>query len=86
VTSGASSDFQAATDLATAMVREWGMSDVVGNRVIEAPGPYSSKTVSEKMQQAIDEEIDLLLQSQYAYAVNMLKKHETQLHQLGMSE
>jgi ATP-dependent metalloprotease len=35
ITSGASSDLQRATQMATSMVREWGMSEKVGLRAFE---------------------------------------------------
>lgn len=47
ITSGASSDLKQATQIATHMVKDWGMSDKVGLRTIEGPkGLVQSETLS----------------------------------------
>lgn len=87
-TTGAANDIQRATYLATKMVCEWGMSDVVG------PITYSSqdeevflgrdisrkKTHSEKMAQTIDEEIKKILDECANKADNILKENIDLLH------
>lgn len=90
VTSGASSDFQQATKMATKMVREWGMSDKVGpmfhggeQQDIYLGHAQSKNASSEITEQLIDEEVKLLVNEGYAKAVSLLKEHEKQLHELA---
>lgn len=77
VTTGASSDFQAATSLATNMVTKYGMSDKLGFAV---RGGDSKKGVSDK---EVQEEVDRILREQYAYAMDLLKSHRFQLQSVA---
>ena len=85
-TSGASDDIQKATDIASKMVRQWGMSEVIGPRVIGKKDsevfmgrPSSSNDhVSEKTAQLVDSEIEKIVTTLYDKALKLLtdnKKH-----------
>ncbi|CAB3223074.1 unnamed protein product [Arctia plantaginis] len=77
ITSGASSDLKQATSIACHMVREWGMSEKVGLRTMEAPrtsvasaeqlGPYTNELV--------DGEIKKILSDSYERAKLILRTH-----------
>ncbi|CAH2056616.1 unnamed protein product, partial [Iphiclides podalirius] len=77
ITSGASSDLKQATAIASHMVREWGMSEKVGLRSMEAPrgalapaeplGPYTNELV--------DGEIKKILSESYERAKAILRNH-----------
>jgi cell division protease FtsH len=76
-TSGASNDFEKATDIATKMVRELGMSSALGPRSFKnrSDNPFlgmsitqGSKDFSEEIEQKIDEEIDKLINEAFETA------------------
>ena len=81
MTTGASNDFQRATDLARRMVTQWGMSDVLGPMVYgEEEGEIflgrsitTHKNVSESTMQKVDNEIRAILDKQYALARGLLE-------------
>ena len=77
VTSGASSDLQQATDLATAMVTRYGFSEKVGL----ASADRSS--LSGEMKRVVDEEVKTMLNEAYERARDVLKTHEKDLHCLA---
>lgn len=77
VTSGASSDFQQATDLAEAMVTQYGMSDKLGQVI------YDKQTESTETRSLIELEVRALLDASYERAMRVLKTHETELHRLA---
>jgi cell division protease FtsH len=76
MTTGASNDFQRATDLARRMVTQWGMSDSLGPMVYgEEEGEVflgrsvtTHKNVSEATMQKVDAEIRRIIDEQYALA------------------
>ncbi|XP_014215977.1 ATP-dependent zinc metalloprotease YME1 homolog isoform X2 [Copidosoma floridanum] len=85
VTSGASSDFMHATQIAEAMVKKYGMSEKVGFRVYKErmefgddDGSYSSGT-----KEVIDNEVKRLLQESYDRAKSLLKNHNKEHKQLA---
>jgi cell division protease FtsH len=89
VTSGASSDIKGATNIARAMVTEWGMSDKIGyvshttanDRYLvggNRADPNSSDTAN-----LIDSEVKRLIDEAYAKAKAMLTKHIDKLHNLA---
>lgn len=78
VTTGASSDFQQATNLARHMVMKWGMSETTGVVAYEGNGDISAET---KMK--IDAEVRRLLSEAYERAKSILKTHEKDLHKLA---
>ncbi len=83
MTTGASNDFQRATDLARRMVTQWGMSDIMGPMVYgEEEGEIflgrsvtTHKNVSESTMQKVDLEIRRILDEQYAVARRLLEEN-----------
>ena len=83
MTTGASNDFQRATDLARRMVTQWGMSDSLGPMVYgEEEGEIflgrsvtTHKNVSEATMQKVDTEIRRILDQQYAIARQLLESN-----------
>ncbi|XP_076062132.1 ATP-dependent zinc metalloprotease YME1L [Oratosquilla oratoria] len=78
ITTGASSDLKQATNIATTMVKDYGMSDKVGLRTFEDTSGQllgSSDVLGHTTKEAIDAEINKLLSESYQRAVNILKKH-----------
>jgi cell division protease FtsH len=81
MTTGASNDFQRATDLARRMVTQWGMSDSLGPMVYgEEEGEIflgrsvtTHKNMSEATMQKVDEEIRRIVDQQYALARGLLE-------------
>ncbi|XP_050404814.1 ATP-dependent zinc metalloprotease YME1L [Patella vulgata] len=84
VTTGASGDFQGATRIAAAMVKQFGMSDKVGTRVFEDNGgdggfaTIKVNEVSQGVQDLVDNEIRRLLQESYERATALLKSHSAE--------
>jgi len=83
MTTGASNDFQRATDLARRMVTQWGMSDNLGPMVYgEEEGEVflgrsvtTHKNMSEATLQKVDAEIRRILDQQYALARRLLEEN-----------
>lgn len=76
ITSGASSDLKQATNIATHMVKDWGMSEKVGLRTIEnAKGVYANESLGPNTVEAVDTEIRRILNESYERAKNILRKH-----------
>jgi cell division protease FtsH len=83
MTTGASNDFQRATDLARRMVTQWGMSDTLGPMVYgEEEGEIflgrsvtTHKNMSESSLQKVDGEIRRILDEQYALARHLLEEN-----------
>merc|ERR1719204_2124409 len=82
VTTGASSDFNQATQLATRMVTQFGMSDEVGKIYYE---PRDLEKLSPELQNLINSEIKKLLDEAYERATNTLIKHHDKLEILAQS-
>jgi cell division protease FtsH len=75
MSTGASSDFQSATETARNMVVHWGMSDKLGTRVYShEQGITENKTVSEDTAKLIDDEINGILTEQYERARKILEE------------
>jgi len=83
MTTGASNDFQRATDLARRMVTQWGMSDALGPMVYgEEEGEVflgrsitTHKNVSEATMQQVDGEIRRIIDEQYTLARHLLEEN-----------
>jgi cell division protease FtsH len=81
MTTGASNDFQRATDLARRMVTQWGMSDSLGPMVYgEEEGEIflgrsvtTHKNMSEASLQKVDGEIRRILDEQYSKAKQLIE-------------
>lgn len=82
ITSGASSDIAAATNLARSMVTEWGMSDLLGpvlyaensGEVFLGKSVTQNKNVSEETARLVDAEIKRLVTTAYEQAKQLLTK------------
>ena len=88
---GASNDLASATDLATRMVREFGLSPALGpvgypsggSMFLGDGGAVSGRPFSESTQAEIDREVSRLLREAEQQAVSLLKGHEAQLDRLS---
>jgi len=91
MTTGASNDFQRATDLARRMVTQWGMSDVLGTMVYgEEEGEIflgrsvtTHKNMSEATMQKVDMEIRRILDDQYALARRLLEENRDKVESMA---
>jgi cell division protease FtsH len=88
---GAANDLASATDLATKMVREFGLSPAVGpvgypeggSVFLGGGGPgMSSRPFAEATQAVIDGEVARLLREAEEQAVSLLRDHRAELHRL----
>lgn len=83
MTTGASNDFERATDMARRMVTQWGMSDSLGPMVYgENEGEVflgrsitTHKNVSEATMQKVDVEIRRIIDQQYALARKIIEEN-----------
>ena len=93
VTSGASSDINAATNLARAMVTEWGMSDILGpirysensNEVFLGRSVTQNQNMSEETARLVDAEIKRLVTDGYEEAKKILQKHQKDWEKLSLA-
>ena len=91
ITSGASSDIAAATNLARSMVTEWGMSDKLGpvlyaentGEVFLGKSVTQSRNMSEETARLVDEEIKTLVMNAYTGATKLLKEHQKDWEKLA---
>jgi cell division protease FtsH len=91
ITSGASSDIQGATNIARAMVTQWGMSDKIGY-VCHATendrylvGGNRSEPNSSDTANLIDMEVKRFIDEAYNKAKSLLNEHLDKLHDLAKS-
>ena len=90
MTTGASNDFQRATDLARRMVTQWGMSDVMGPMVYgEEEGEVflgrsitTHKNVSEETLRRVDAEVRRIIDEQYALARKILEENRDKVERM----
>jgi cell division protease FtsH len=83
MTTGASNDFERATEIARRMVTQWGMSDELGTMVYgENEGEVflgrsvtTHKSVSEATMQKVDAEIRRIIDQQYRVARKILEEN-----------
>ncbi|MBL8503571.1 MAG: ATP-dependent zinc metalloprotease FtsH, partial [Rhodocyclaceae bacterium] len=83
MTTGASNDFERATDIARRMVTQWGMSDALGTMVYgENEGEVflgrsitTHKNVSESTMQQVDAEIRRIIDQQYGLARRLIEEN-----------
>jgi cell division protease FtsH len=91
MTTGASNDFERATEIARRMVTQWGMSDVLGPMVYgENEGEIflgrsitTHKNVSETTMQKVDAEIRRIIDEQYALARRMLEENRDKVEAMA---
>ncbi|MFV5701172.1 ATP-dependent zinc metalloprotease FtsH [Flavobacterium sp. XS2P12] len=87
ISTGALSDLEKVTKQARAMVTIYGLNEKIGNvTYYDSTGQseYSfSKPYSEETAKIIDEEISLLIESQYQRAIDILEENKDKLNQLA---
>ncbi|MDW3203913.1 MAG: ATP-dependent zinc metalloprotease FtsH [Alphaproteobacteria bacterium] len=91
VTTGASNDLQQATNLARAMVTEYGMSDKLGrlrynsnqDEVFLGHSVAREQNISEKTAEIIDSEIRRICEEAETLCYQVLRDHEDELHTLA---
>ncbi|MDD5181228.1 MAG: ATP-dependent zinc metalloprotease FtsH [Gallionellaceae bacterium] len=91
MTTGASNDFERATDMARRMVTQWGMSDALGPMVYgENEGEVflgrsvtTHKNVSEATMQKVDEEIRRIIDQQYALARGLIEANSDKVETMA---
>jgi cell division protease FtsH len=88
ISTGAQNDLQRATDLARAMVTEWGMSDAVGvvnyageprGRFLDIGLPSDRSAYAEDTARLIDSEIKRIVQDAHETARRVIEDHRAQL-------
>ena len=87
MTTGASNDFERATDMARKMVTQWGMSEALGTMVYgENEGEVflgrsvtTHKNISEASMQKVDAEIRRILDQQYALARQLIEANRDKM-------
>jgi cell division protease FtsH len=93
MTTGASNDFERATDIARRMVTHWGMSDALGPMVYgENEGEVflgrsvtTHKNVSEATMQLVDAEIRRTIDQQYAVARKLIEDNRDKIEIMATS-
>jgi cell division protease FtsH len=91
VSTGASNDFERATQLARDMVTRYGMSKKMGpmvygeneNEVFLGRSVTQSKNISEKTMQEVDAEVRRILDEQYAIAYKILDENRDKMHTMA---
>ncbi|MFM2369390.1 MAG: ATP-dependent zinc metalloprotease FtsH [Bacteroidota bacterium] len=87
ISTGALSDLEKVTKQARAMVTIYGLNEKIGNVTYydsSGQSEYSfSKPYSEETAKIIDEEISLLIESQYKRAIDILEENKDKLNQLA---
>jgi len=82
ISTGASNDFERATDVARSMVTRYGMSDALGPMVYrdnESRSPNTHNNVSEATMQQVDKEVRRILDEQYALATKILQESRSKV-------
>jgi cell division protease FtsH len=93
MTTGASNDFERATEIARRMVTHWGMSDELGTMVYgENEGEVflgrsitTHKTVSEATLQKVDQEVRRIIDTQYKLARKLLEENRDKVEAMAKS-
>jgi len=91
MTTGASNDFERATDMARRMVTQWGMSDSMGPMVYgENEGEVflgrsitTHKNVSEATMQQVDAEIRKIIDQQYSLARKLIEENRDKVEAMA---
>jgi len=93
MTTGASNDFEVATDLAQKMVSKWGMSDKLGPRVYgDSEGEVflgrdmtSHKNLSPAVQEAVDAEVTRIIDEEYARAHKIIEQERDKIEVMAQA-
>ncbi|NOQ45214.1 MAG: cell division protein FtsH, partial [Desulfobulbaceae bacterium] len=89
LTTGASNDILSATEIATRLICEWGMSDTIGpvaylqEQAGFLGGQSHAKAYSEQTAVAIDTEVKRVIEDCYEETRQLLKQHNKFLHKLA---
>jgi len=91
MTTGASNDFERATDLARNMVMRWGMSDVLGtrvygdnqNEVFLGRDVMTHKNMSNAVAEVVDKEIRRIIDEQYSRARTVLEESRDKVEKMA---
>ena len=89
MTTGASSDFEGATEMAHNMVARWGMSDTLGTRVYAQTQPQgglggnTTAKMSDQTANLIDTEVSRILTEQYDRAKLILEEHRDKVEMMA---
>ncbi|EDO07539.1 ATP-dependent metallopeptidase HflB/ftsH family protein [Babesia bovis T2Bo] len=87
VTSGASSDIVAASELAYRMVTEWGMSPKLGpvnlRRIGGIQTPHGTRKLSHDTAQTVEQEVERLVSEAHFRAASILRRHRNQLERIA---
>lgn len=93
VTTGASNDIQQVASIAKRMVKEWGMSEVVGMVALSEPsggGPFMGRSMGQRQTQwggkimsKVDAEVERLVNNSYITAKNILSSNMPLLEHLA---
>ncbi len=91
MTTGASNDFERATDLARNMVMRWGMSDVLGTRVYGdnqsevflGRDVMTHKNMSNAVAEVVDKEIRRIIDEQYARARAIIEENRDKVEKMA---
>jgi cell division protease FtsH len=91
MTTGASNDFERATDMARRMVTQWGMSDALGTMVYgENEGEVflgrsvtTHKNISEATMQQVDAEIRRIIDQQYNLARSLIEENRDKIEAMA---
>jgi cell division protease FtsH len=91
ISTGAHNDLQRATDIATSMVKEYGMSEKLGYVTYEkekqplflSASPFSSREYSEETAKQIDEEVKKIVDDTYRKAKEILTAKKNELGELA---
>lgn len=86
ISTGASNDFEVATNIAKNMVTVYGMSDVVGTISINTEkDPYELQLLGDKYADAIGAEVKILLDTAYLKAQTLISNHMDKLHEVAQT-
>lgn len=91
MTTGASNDFERATQMARDMVMRYGMSDKLGpmvygeneNEVFLGRSVTQTKHISEETMRNVDAEVRRIIDEQYAIARKLIEEHQEEMHKMA---
>ena len=91
MTTGASNDFERATQMARDMVMRYGMSDALGpmvyaeneNEVFLGRSVTQTKHVSEETMRKVDAEVRRIIDEQYAIARKLIEENQDKMHKMA---
>ncbi len=89
MTTGASNDFEVATNMAYSMVARWGMSDALGTRMYAESEQEmmtgQKKRISGETAKLVDSEMSRIIDEQYARAKKILEDHRDKVEVMTRS-